>query len=64
MDEILEILSDDARVTPEEIAKLTGGTAVSVKKSIKKYEKNGTIVKYKTVIDHDQVRESGSFVRA
>jgi len=64
MDEILEILSGDARISAGEIAKLTGKSADSVKKSIKKYEKNGAIVKYKTVINHDLVRESNSFVRA
>jgi len=64
MDEILEILSEDARISTEEIAKLTGKSADSVKKAINKYEKNGAIVKYKTVINHDLVRESNSFVRA
>ena len=64
MDEILEILSEDARISTEEIAKLTGKNSASVKKAISQYEKNGTIVKYKTVINHDLVRESNSFVRA
>ena len=64
MDEILEILSEDARISTEEIAKLTGKSSASVKKAISQYEKNGTIVKYKTVINHDLVRESNSFVRA
>ena len=64
MDEILEILSGDARISAGEIAKLTGKSAGSVEKSIKKYEKSGAIVKYKTVINHDLVRDSNSFVRA
>ncbi len=64
MDEILEILSDNARITPEEIARLTGKAAAAVKKTIGKYEKDGTIVKYKTVINHDLAREANSFVRA
>ena len=64
MDEILEILSEDARISIEEIAKLTGKSSASVKKAISQYEKNGAIVKYKTVINHDLVRESNSFVRA
>ena len=64
MDEILEILSKDARISAEEIAKLTGKAPVAVKKTISKYEKNGTIIKYKTVIDHDLVRDANSFVRA
>ena len=64
MDEILEILSNDARVSPEEISKLTGKSVDSIKKAIKKYEKDGAIVKYKTVVNHDLVCDSNSFVRA
>ncbi len=64
MDEILEILSNDARITAEEIAKLTQKSVDTVKKTIKKYEKNGTIIKYKTIINADLVRDSNSFVRA
>lgn len=64
MDEILEILSNDARISAEEIAKLTGKSVDAVKKAIKKYEKDGAIIKYKTVLNHDLVRDSNSFVRA
>ena len=64
MDEILEILSNDARISAEEISKLTGKSVDAVKKAIKKYEKNGSIVKYKTIINHDLVCDSNSFVRA
>jgi len=64
MDEILEVLENDARLSPEEIAKLTGKKIVDVKKTIQKYEKEGVIVKYKTVVNHDLMREGKSFVRA
>ena len=64
MDEILEILANDARITPEEIAKLTGKSVAAVKGAIKKYENDGIIVKYKTVINQDLIRESSAFVRA
>lgn len=65
MDEILEILSQDARITAEEIAKLTKRKAADVKKAIKKYEEDGTIIKYKTVLDQEKTRgENSSFVRA
>ncbi len=64
MDEILEILAKDARISAEEIAKLTGKRAAQVKKTIKHYEDNGTIVQYKTVINHDLAKETNSFVRA
>ena len=64
MDEILEILSNDARVSVEEIAKLTGKSVKAVSEAIKKYEKDGVIVKYKTVVNHDLIQDSSSFVRA
>jgi DNA-binding Lrp family transcriptional regulator len=64
MDEILDILSKDARVTSEEIAKLTGKSVASVTKAINKFEKDGTILKYQTLINHDQVKDSRTFVRA
>jgi len=64
MDEILEILTNDARKTPEEISKLLGKPVAAVKKAIKQYERNGTIVKYKTVINHDLARNVRSIVRA
>ncbi len=64
MDEILEILANDARVSAAEIAKMTGKKAAQVQKSIASYEKDGVIVKYKTVINHDLACDSNSHVRA
>lgn len=64
MDEILEILSRDARISAAEIAKLTGTSVASVKKAITRYERNGTILKYKAVLNHDMVKEPGPVVRA
>ena len=64
MDEILELLIKDARISAEEIAKLTGKSLAQVKKAIKNYETNGVIVKYKTVVNQDLARDSNSFVRA
>ncbi|MCA9406824.1 MAG: Lrp/AsnC family transcriptional regulator [Candidatus Omnitrophica bacterium] len=64
MDEILEILSNDARVSAAEIAKMTGKGETSIKKAITTYEKEGVIVGYKTVINSDLVEDSRSLVRA
>ncbi len=64
MNEILEILAENARITPEEIAKLTGQSVSTVKNLIKKYEKEGVIVKYKTVINKDLLEETHPLVRA
>ena len=64
MEEILEILSKDARTTPAEIAKMVGKSENAVKTAIRKFEKNGTIVRYKTVIDSTKVKEAKNKVRA
>jgi DNA-binding Lrp family transcriptional regulator len=54
MDEILEILEKDARTTPEEIARMTGKELKEIKKVLAAYEKNGTILKYTTIINKDK----------
>jgi DNA-binding Lrp family transcriptional regulator len=64
MDEILEVLQKDARVTPEEIAKMLKKKPQDIKKAITKYEKEGVILKYKTVINKDLIRDEDSSVRA
>lgn len=63
MDELLEILAQDARKTAEEIAKLLGKPAAAIKKAIQQYEKNGTIVKYKTIINQEMTGKA-NLVRA
>jgi DNA-binding Lrp family transcriptional regulator len=62
--EILEILERDARLQPEEIATMIGKPVASVKKTIKKLEKEGIIVKYKTIINKDLLPSDGGMVRA
>ena len=64
MDQILKVLMQDARITAQEIAKLTGKNVAVVKKKIKEYEANGTILQYKTVINHDLINENKPVVRA
>lgn len=64
MDEILEILEKDARITAEEISKMTGKSVSEVKKLIKKYEDQGIILKYKTVINKELLKEDRGEVRA
>ena len=64
MNEILEILEKDARTAPEDIAKMTGMKAQAVKNTIKKCEKDGIILKYKTIINKELVRDEHSDVRA
>jgi DNA-binding Lrp family transcriptional regulator len=64
MKEILEILEKDARTTPEEIAKILKKNVASVKNSIKKLEKDGIILKYKTIINKELVKDDDKNVRA
>ena len=64
MDPILEILEKDARLSVEDIAKMTKLKVNDVKNRIKKYEKEGVILKYKTVINKELIKEDGREVRA
>lgn len=64
MKEILEILEKDARTTPEEIAKILKRKVSLVKKAIKKLEKDGVILKYKTIINRELIRDDTRSVRA
>lgn len=64
MNEIIEILEKDARATPEEIAKMVNMTPKAVKNVIKKLEKDGVILKYKTIINKEIIKDEGSDVRA
>jgi DNA-binding Lrp family transcriptional regulator len=64
MDEILEILEKDARLCPEEIARMLKSTPQAIKKAIAKYEKDGVILKYKAVINKELIREPEARVRA
>jgi len=64
MDEVLEILEKDSRTTPEEIAKMLKKKPQAIKDAIKKYEKEGVILKYKAVINKELMRSEDSSVRA
>ncbi|MDD4876517.1 MAG: Lrp/AsnC family transcriptional regulator, partial [Dehalococcoidales bacterium] len=55
--EILKILEDDAHLTPQKIAAMTGIDKDKVAKSIKQAEKDRVILKYKTVINWDKVED-------
>lgn len=62
MDEILEILEENARIPLEDLAKLVKKDKKEVEKAIRKYEKKGVIVKYKTVINKERLKEEQSVV--
>jgi len=56
MDDILEMLQSNARISIKDLGKLTGKSEKQVEKSIKDYEKKGVIVKYKTVINRNKIK--------
>jgi len=64
MREILEILEKDARRTPEEISRLLKKNVGTVRKTIKKFEKDGVILKYKTVLNRELIKDDARNVRA
>ncbi|MFC1666725.1 Lrp/AsnC family transcriptional regulator [Candidatus Omnitrophota bacterium] len=64
MKEILEILEKDARTTPEEISKVLKKKVGLVKKAIKRFEKDGIILKYKTILNREIVKDDARSVRA
>lgn len=64
MDEILEILEKDARTPAEDIARMLRKKPETVKQTIKKYEHDGVILKYKAVLNKDLIRDENSGVRA
>ena len=57
MKQIFEALEKDARLTTEQISTMTGISVAEVEKTIKKAEKNRTILKYKTTIDWAKLGE-------
>jgi DNA-binding Lrp family transcriptional regulator len=57
MKEILEILEKDARLTPQQLAEMTGKPVAEVENTIKQAERDRIILKYKTVIDWSKVGE-------
>jgi len=53
--DILKILENDARLTTKQIATMTGQKEEEVKSIVKQAEEDGTILKYKTVINWDKL---------
>ena len=64
MNEILEILEKNARATPEDISRMLKKSVSSVKQAIKKFQKQGLILGYKTIINKELVRDDDYQVRA
>ncbi|MFR0941564.1 MAG: AsnC family transcriptional regulator [Butyricicoccus sp.] len=56
-EKLLDLLAQDARLTPAQLAAMLGESEEDVAAAIKAYEKNSTILGYKTVVDWDHPRE-------
>ncbi|MBE6669684.1 MAG: Lrp/AsnC family transcriptional regulator [Ruminococcaceae bacterium] len=54
MDKILQILEDNANLTHEQLAVMLDKEVGDIKNIIEKYEKDGIIVGYKTLIDWEK----------
>lgn len=57
MDEILMLLEKDARMTAKQIAAVLGRDEAEIREAIAKYETDGTILKYSTFVNHDNLEE-------
>jgi DNA-binding Lrp family transcriptional regulator len=57
MKEIFEILEQNARATPEQIATMVDKPVSEVEKMIRQAEKDGSILKYKTIINWPRLGE-------
>lgn len=58
--DVLKILEQDARTSPEKIAEMTGAPVEEVKAVIAQAEADGVIVRYKTVINWEKLGMSAS----
>jgi DNA-binding Lrp family transcriptional regulator len=57
MKQILKILEESARATPEQISTMVSVPANEVERTIKKAEKDKIILKYKTIVDWSKLGE-------
>ncbi len=54
MEEVLQLLAGDARLTAAQIAERTGRSEGEIAEAVKKLEAAGVIRRYKTVIDWEK----------
>ncbi len=64
MDEILNLLQDNARLSSDDIAAMTGKTVSEVNTIIKTLEDDGIILKYSAIINPEKVPSKKDLVRA
>ncbi len=54
MDKILQLLEGDARLTPEQLSVMCDRPVEDIKKAISDFEKDGTILGYKALVNWDK----------
>ncbi|MBI4498263.1 MAG: Lrp/AsnC family transcriptional regulator [Chloroflexi bacterium] len=57
MKDVLQVLEQDARATPEQIAAMTGRSADEVRDIVRAAEADRTIVRYRTVVNWEKTGE-------
>lgn len=64
MQEILDLLQNDARLTADEIAAMTRKPVAEVKEIIAQLEKDGVILKYSAIVNAQKMQNEHETVRA
>ena len=64
MEEILNLLRADARISAEDIAVMTKKTPEQVRAIIQNFEKDGVILKYSAIVNPEKINGQGASVRA
>ncbi len=64
MQEILDLLQNDARLTADEIAAMTRKPVAEVKEIIANLEKEGVILKYSAIVNAQKIQSEHELVRA
>ncbi|ULQ59023.1 Lrp/AsnC family transcriptional regulator [Brucepastera parasyntrophica] len=64
MQEILDLLQNDARLSAEDIAAMTKKSVAEVAACIAKLEKDGVILKYTAIVNQEKIQAEKDIVRA
>lgn len=64
MQEILDLLQNDARLSPEDIAAMTKKSVQEVAAIIAQLEKDGVILKYTAIVNQEKIPTENDMVRA
>ena len=54
---VLELLENDARLTPDKIAVMLGENTEDIKKLIAEFEADGTLLGYKAIVDWEKAEK-------